>query len=102
MSSSIAQTGVRPLWLVLVAGTLIAGPNSFDAAAQVTFNKDIAPLVFEHCAPCHHQGGIGPFPLLSYQDLHKHASQVVAVTGRRYMPPWPPEPGTATSPIAAD
>jgi len=30
---------------------------------------------------------------LSYEDARKHASQIVAVTERRYMPPWPPEPG---------
>lgn len=58
-----------------------------------TFNHDIAPLVYEHCAPCHHQGGVGPFPLITYTDVHKHASQIVAVTQRRFMPPWPPEPG---------
>lgn len=63
------------------------------AAAPVTFNKDVAPIVFAHCASCHHQGGIGPFPLLTYQDVRKHAAQIAAVTGRHYMPPWPPEPG---------
>lgn len=60
---------------------------------SVTFNKDVASLVFEHCAPCHHAGGIGPFPLITYQDVRKHASQIRAVTQRRYMPPWPPEHG---------
>ncbi|MBV8812669.1 MAG: tetratricopeptide repeat protein [Acidobacteriaceae bacterium] len=64
-----------------------------SAAAPVTFNKDIAPIVFEHCAPCHHPGGAGPFSLLTYQDARKHASQIAAATQRRYMPPWPPEHG---------
>ncbi len=72
--------------LVLSAGTV-------SAATPPTFSRDIAPLVYEHCAPCHHEGGIGPFPLISYSDVHKHANQIVAVTSRRYMPPWPPEPG---------
>jgi hypothetical protein len=62
-------------------------------AAPVTFNKDIAPIVFDHCAPCHHPGGVGPFSLMTYQDVHKHASQIGAVTQKRYMPPWPPQPG---------
>jgi Flp pilus assembly protein TadD len=62
-------------------------------AATVTFNKDIAPLVYWHCAPCHHVGGVGPFPLLTYPEVARHASQIAAVTGRRYMPPWPPEEG---------
>jgi len=61
--------------------------------APVTFSKDIAPLIFEHCAPCHHSGGVGPFPLITYGDVRKHASQIVSATERRYMPPWPPERG---------
>lgn len=63
------------------------------AAAPVTFNQNIAPILWKHCAPCHHAGGVGPFPLLTYKDAHKHASQIAAVTARRYMPPWPPEHG---------
>ena len=62
-------------------------------AEPVTFNKDIAPIVFHACAPCHRPGEAAPFPLLTYQDIKRHASQIVQVTRRRYMPPWPPEPG---------
>jgi Flp pilus assembly protein TadD len=73
---------------------LLAGPSR-PAAAQrvVTFNKDIAPIVFEHCAPCHRPGEIGPFALLNYDDARKHATQIALVTERRVMPPWKPEPG---------
>ena len=73
------------IWLAFIALPLSSAP--------VTFNKDVAPLVFEHCTPCHHEGGIGPFPLISYQDVRKHAAQIAQVTERRYMPPWPPQPG---------
>jgi Flp pilus assembly protein TadD len=59
----------------------------------VTFSKDVAPIVYAHCAPCHHEGGSGPFPLMRYADVAKHAAQIVAVTASRYMPPWPPEKG---------
>jgi Flp pilus assembly protein TadD len=71
---------------------LLAGAPALYAQT-VTFNKDIAPVVYAHCAPCHHQGGSGPFPLLSYDDAAKHAAQIAAVTASRYMPPWPPESG---------
>lgn len=57
------------------------------------FNHDVAPLIFEQCAPCHHDGESAPFPLLSYQDVKKHATQIADVTRRRYMPPWLPEKG---------
>lgn len=60
---------------------------------QVTFTKDIAPIVFQHCAGCHRPGQPAPFVLLSYLDVKKHATDVADVTARRYMPPWLPEHG---------
>ncbi len=63
------------------------------AAEPVTFNKHIAPLIFHYCSPCHRPGEAAPFSLLTYADVRKHASQIVTVTERRYMPPWPPEAG---------
>ena len=63
------------------------------SAAQLTFNRDIAPIIYKNCSACHRPGEAGPFPLLSYQDVRKHAQQIVTVTRTRYMPPWLPEPG---------
>jgi Flp pilus assembly protein TadD len=63
------------------------------AAQPVTFNKDLAPILYSHCAGCHHPGGSGPFSLISYQDAAKHSAQIAVVTKSRYMPPWPPEKG---------
>lgn len=58
-----------------------------------TFARDIAPIVYQNCAACHHAGGVGPFSLLSYEDVKKHARQIAAVTAARFMPPWKAEPG---------
>ena len=71
-------------------------PESSAAAERVTFTRDVAPIVFTHCAPCHHDGGAGPFPLLSYADVRRRARQIVKVTGARVMPPWPPVEGHGT------
>jgi Tfp pilus assembly protein PilF len=60
---------------------------------QVTFNRDIAPIMFRSCSACHHSGGAGPFSLLTYQDTKQHGWQIAAVTRTRLMPPWLPEPG---------
>jgi tetratricopeptide (TPR) repeat protein len=59
----------------------------------VTFNKDVAPIVFANCAPCHRPGEVAPFSLLSYADAAKHADGMVEQTRGRHMPPWLPEPG---------
>jgi tetratricopeptide (TPR) repeat protein len=65
----------------------------FAAAAPVTFNQQIAPIVYRNCAPCHRPGESAPFSLLSYEDVKRRAELIVNVTKRRYMPPWLPEPG---------
>lgn len=62
-------------------------------AEEVTFYKQISPIIYHSCAPCHRPGEAGPFSLLAYADVKKHATQIATVTKRRYMPPWLPEPG---------
>ena len=67
------------------------------AAAQKsntpTFTEQVAPIIFQNCAVCHRPGEIGPFPLLTYQDVRKRARQIAEATGKRYMPPWQAESG---------
>src|SRR6266403_1680422 len=77
---------------LLIATRAIAA-NPAAVPKKVTFYGDIAPIVYRNCAPCHRPGESGPFPLLTYDDVKKHASQIADVTKRRYMPPWLPEPG---------
>jgi len=62
-------------------------------AYAATFAHDIAPIVYQNCAPCHRPGEAGPFSLLTYKDVKSHARQIADVTRRRYMPPWAPEAG---------
>ena len=62
---------------------------------SLTFNKDIAPIIFKHCSSCHRPGQAAPFELLAYADVKKRAKQIVDVTQRRIMPPWLPDPSYA-------
>lgn len=67
--------------------------------AHPTFAYDVAPIIYEHCASCHHSTqpgalcGTNAFTLLSYQDVKQRASEIARVTQSRLMPPWLPEPG---------
>jgi len=58
-----------------------------------TFDKDVAPIVYSNCAPCHRPGEVAPFPLLTYADVVKHADNIVRETSKRHMPPWLPDRG---------
>jgi hypothetical protein len=55
---------------------------------QVTYTRHITPILQAHCASCHRPQGVGPFPLLSYEDASKRAQMIATVTESRYMPPW--------------
>jgi Tfp pilus assembly protein PilF/mono/diheme cytochrome c family protein len=72
---------------------LLLAATGRAAAPAVTFHKHIAPILFEHCAPCHRPGESGGFPLLTYADALKRARLIEQATQRRYMPPWLPEHG---------
>ncbi len=68
--------------------------RAVDAAPTgVTFAKDVAPILFDHCGICHHPDGAAPFSLLTYSDARQRATQIAAVTKSRLMPPWKSEPG---------
>jgi tetratricopeptide (TPR) repeat protein len=75
----------------------LSEPNSSASArppgAPPTFNRDVAPILWANCAPCHRPGQSAPFSLLTYDDARRHAARIAAVTETGYMPPWLPEPG---------
>jgi hypothetical protein len=67
--------------------------GSVSPAEEITFSKDVAPILWNNCASCHRPGQIGPFSLLKYQDAAKRADFIKEITKDRRMPPWKPEPG---------
>src|SRR5579859_7059774 len=77
----------------LLAAAACGRGQAAPPAAAPTFDKDIAPIVFANCAPCHRPGQAAPFTLLSYADVVKHVDNVVRQTSKRHMPPWLPDRG---------
>jgi mono/diheme cytochrome c family protein len=74
--------------------SLVALTATISAADPVpTFNKDIAPVVFERCSGCHRPGQGGPFSLLTFRDLEKRGGLIRHVVDTKLMPPWKAEPG---------
>jgi tetratricopeptide (TPR) repeat protein len=74
-------------------------------AATVTFNRDIAPILYANCSTCHRpvdpraRADSGdpicfagaPFSLLDYGDARTHAREIARAAKNRVMPPWLPE-----------
>ena len=90
----------RGFWgTAMAAAALIAGVASFTLQAapaavpgEVTFTKDIAPILQRSCQNCHRPGGGGPMALITYEDVRPWARAIKQRTGigphAGVMPPW--------------
>lgn len=55
---------------------------------DVTYSRDVAPILQRRCQACHRPGQIGPFSLLDYRDAVQWKDMVKEVVTERRMPPW--------------
>ena len=86
---------VRASSLLLAAAVSACG-GTVDAPAgadALTFTRDVAPILFEHCAGCHQPNGSAPFSLLDYASVRVRADAIARATASRVMPPWLPASG---------
>ena len=86
----------RRATVAAAAAAALTGASIVVAAGSPTFAGDVAPILFEHCLPCHHAGGPAPFSLERYTDARQRASVIASVTRSRYMPPWKPDAGVGS------
>jgi len=73
--------------------SVLSLPNLATAQSdQVTFHKDIEPILQRSCQNCHRPGGVGPMPLVSYDEVAPFAGLIEYKTALRdragAMPPW--------------
>ncbi len=59
---------------------------------EQTWSGDIACIIYNNCVTCHHENGIAPFSLMTYEDASQRAALIAHVVEERIMPPWPPDP----------
>ena len=73
--------------LMVVAGFTVIS-TAVIAQDQVTFTRDVAPILQEHCQVCHRPGTVAPMSLLTYEDVRPRAKAIKAKLVAREMPPW--------------
>ena len=59
-----------------------------DTAGMTTYHGEISRILQRNCIECHRKGGIGPFPLDTYEDVVAHAGMIRTVVNNKTMPPW--------------
>lgn len=72
---------------IVVLASLLMTTVSF---AQ-TWSDDVASIVYNKCATCHHDGGIAPFSLMTYGEVSPMAAAIHDEIVNDNMPPWPPD-----------
>jgi mono/diheme cytochrome c family protein len=81
------------LGLVLVALFSTASPSGQRPdPGEVTYARDVAPILYASCASCHRPGEVAPFSLLSYRDARPWARAIRQQVVQRRMPPWNADP----------
>jgi hypothetical protein len=77
------------LGLAAASAMMVAGQSSTQAPAQqVTFTKDIAPILQEKCQVCHRPETFAPMSLVTYEETRPWAKGIKQKTIAREMPPW--------------
>jgi peroxiredoxin len=63
--------------------------------SQLTYYRDVLPILQNHCQVCHRPGQAGPFSLMTYQQAVKWSTDIKQYTQSRAMPPWKITEGVA-------
>jgi mono/diheme cytochrome c family protein len=76
----------------LLLGSLACTSPSSEST-EVTYYKDVKPILATRCEGCHSATGIGPFDLTTYDTAKGYAPIIAAAAQSGTMPPWMPSPG---------
>ena len=75
-----------------VSGCLIERSRQPRRGVDVTYAKQVAPIIQVRCQECHRPGEIGPFSLLTFEDARKRTSRIREAVLEERMPPWHADP----------
>ncbi len=89
-SRSFASIGLAAVALVVMVATTVTFGQAPTASAgpQVTFTKDVAPILYKNCIRCHRPGEIAPMSLFTFEDARPWAASMKNRVSKREMPPW--------------
>ena len=83
-----SAVGLPALAVAVAMASTAAAQTAPTASAQVTFTKDVAPILYRSCIRCHRPDEIAPMSLLTYNDARPWARAMKERVSKREMPPW--------------
>ena len=73
--------------VLLMIGSLCAAPKG-----EITFHKDVVPVLQRNCQGCHRPGEPAPMSFLTYAETRPWAKAIKQAATTRKMPPWFADP----------
>lgn len=105
-NQQITQHNVRQVLGEILSGRPISNPvteavgcaiprtaKEAPKVGEVTYHRDVLPILQNNCQSCHRQGEVGPFSLMTYKQAVNWAPDIKEYTQKRLMPPWKPTSG---------
>jgi hypothetical protein len=77
----------------VLVGACAAGVSSAASApSQITFTKDVLPIMQKRCQTCHRPGEVAPISFLTYNEVRPWAKSIREAVLTKKMPPWFADP----------
>jgi len=84
--------------IAVKAGATISFPERGKAVehANISYSKEVAPIIQAKCVACHQEGGIAPFKFDSYEVVKSFAPMMLESVMSERMPPYFADPHIGT------
>src|SRR5690349_8918561 len=92
--SRMMERGPRRIAMRLLITSLVCAAAACAASApsQVTFYKDVLPVLQKDCQGCHRPGEAAPMSFLTYDQTRPWAKAMKQAVLSKQMPPWYADP----------
>jgi mono/diheme cytochrome c family protein len=77
---------------ILLGLTVISAATAASKSSEVTFYKDVLPVLQKNCQQCHRAGEAAPMQLFTYKEARPWAKAMREAVITRKMPPWFADP----------
>jgi len=81
----------RALTVLSLTGAALFLPGAGaaqEASDELTFTRDIMPILQQNCQVCHQPGAIAPMELMTYDQVRRYGRLIQRRVAERLMPPW--------------
>ena len=86
--NAFLNTDTPKVRLTSAPGCLVEFDEKERVQSKITFHKDISRILQSRCQRCHHDGGVGPFNLITFGEVKERRKMIKYVVEKKLMPPW--------------